>query len=82
MSHLKERAFQHVVKSLTTSNIAYEVFSPFSAAYEEVRRVEVEFFLARWKEIRSSAAMRDVWKQIRGGSHPGFEEGVIIPLRP
>jgi hypothetical protein len=36
---LKERAFQHIIKSLTVDNVAYEVFSDFSAAFEDVRKV-------------------------------------------
>jgi hypothetical protein len=36
---LKERAFQHIERSLTVQNIAYEVFSPFSAAFADVRKV-------------------------------------------
>jgi len=71
---LKERAFQHIERSLTIQNIAYEVFSPFSAAFADVRKVEVEFFLQHWADIRASDAMSTVWQQIRVGRHPGFEE--------
>ncbi len=39
LQELKERAFHHIVKSLTVDNIAYEVFSDFSAAFEDVRKV-------------------------------------------
>jgi len=74
LRELKERASQHIVKSLTVDNIAYEVFSPFAAAFDEIRQVQVNFFLAHWKDIRTSDAMRNVWKQIRNGRHPGFEE--------
>ncbi|KIM89085.1 hypothetical protein PILCRDRAFT_812980 [Piloderma croceum F 1598] len=71
---LKERAFQHIEKSLTVQNIAYEVFSPFSAAFADVRKIQVDFFLQHWADIRSSDAMASVWQQIRVGRHPGFEE--------
>ncbi|KAI0045686.1 hypothetical protein FA95DRAFT_1495126 [Auriscalpium vulgare] len=74
LSELKERAFQHIVKSLTVENVPYEVFSTFSATFEVVRKVEVKFFLDHWAEIRGSDAMRNVWHQIRLGRHPGFEE--------
>lgn len=81
---------QHVEKSLTVQNIAYEVFSPFSAAFADVRKVcellgmdlllissqvQVEFFLEHWSDIRASDAMSNVWLEIRSGRHPGFEEG-------
>ncbi|KAF8584490.1 hypothetical protein K439DRAFT_1346016, partial [Ramaria rubella] len=74
LRELKNRAFQHIVKSLTVTNVAYEVFSSFSATFEDVRKVQVEYFLAHWADIRGSDAMRNVWQQIRLGRHPGFEE--------
>ncbi|KAF5382447.1 hypothetical protein D9615_003009 [Tricholomella constricta] len=74
LGDLKERASQHIVKSLTVDNIAFEVFSPFAAAFDDIRQVQVNFFLAHWKDIRASDAMRNVWQQIRNGRHPGFEE--------
>ncbi|KAI0036478.1 hypothetical protein K488DRAFT_41045 [Vararia minispora EC-137] len=74
LRELKERAFEHIIKSLTVENVPYEVFSTFSATFEAVRKVEVKFFLDHWMDIRSSDAMRNVWQQIRLGRHPGFEE--------
>jgi len=55
-------------------NVPYEVFSTFSAAFEEVRKVQVKYFLDNWSAIRTSDAMKNVWQQIRLGGHPGFEE--------
>ncbi|KAG2362695.1 hypothetical protein BDR07DRAFT_1579515 [Suillus spraguei] len=75
---LKERAYQHIQKSFTVDNIPYEVFSPFSATFSDIRKVQVNFFLEHWGDIRSSDAMRSVWQQIRIGRHPGFEE--VWPL--
>jgi hypothetical protein len=84
---------QHIFKSLTVENIAYEVFSPFASTFEEIRKVgrikvfhatispnetykvEIDYFLKNWQEIRTSDAMKSVWHQIRIGRHPGFEEG-------
>ncbi|KAF9483428.1 hypothetical protein BDN70DRAFT_873937 [Pholiota conissans] len=74
LSELKDRAAEHITKSLTVENIAYEVFSPFAAAFEAIRKVEINFFLAHWQEIRASDTMKHVWIQIRNGRHPGFEE--------
>ncbi|KAF9241135.1 hypothetical protein BU15DRAFT_87359 [Melanogaster broomeanus] len=65
---------QHIQKSLNVENIPYEVFSPFSATFADVRKVQVNYFLEHWSEIRASDAMRNVWQQIRNGRHPGFEE--------
>jgi len=54
------------------------VFSPFAATYEAIRKIEVEFFLDHWNEIRSSDVMKNIWVQIRNGRHPGFEQ--VWPL--
>jgi len=51
------------------------VFSPFSATFSDVRKVQINYFLEHWGDIRSSEAMRNVWQQIRIARHPGFEEG-------
>lgn len=40
-------------------------------------KVEINFFLKNWQEIRTSDAMKKVWHQIRIGRHPGFEEGIV-----
>ncbi|TEB39742.1 hypothetical protein FA13DRAFT_1619132 [Coprinellus micaceus] len=79
LGDLKERASKHIFKSLTVDNIAYEVFSPFAAVFEEIRKASSpQFFLNHWHEIRASESMRTVWQQIRSGRHPGFEE--VWPL--
>ncbi|GHJ88399.1 hypothetical protein NliqN6_4801 [Naganishia liquefaciens] len=71
---LRQRAFQHIVAQLTPQNIPYEVFSQFSATYEEVRKVEIAYLLKHWNEIKSSTAMRNIWIDLRQGRHQGFEE--------
>ncbi|KZT28333.1 hypothetical protein NEOLEDRAFT_1129727 [Neolentinus lepideus HHB14362 ss-1] len=78
LRELKERAFRHIVKSLTVQNIPYEMFSSFSTTFDDIRKVQMQFFLEHWGEIRTSEAMRNVWPQIRAGRHPGFEE--VWPL--
>ena len=67
---------QHIQKSLSVENIPHEVFSPFSATFPDIRKVQVNYFLEHWGDVRTSDAMRTVWQQIRNGRHPGFEEGV------
>jgi len=78
LGDLKQRAFQFIIKSLTVENVPYEVFSTFSAAFGEVRKVQVKYFLDNWSAIRASDAMKNVWQQIRLGRHPGYEE--VWPL--
>ena len=72
---LKILAFQHINGQLTPANIPFEVFSRFSATYDEVGKVQVAFFLKHWSEIKKSDTMTQIWRQIRVGKHVGFEEG-------
>lgn len=72
---LKLRAFQHICSQMTPHNIPAEVFSRFSSMFEDVRKVQVAFFLKHWGEIKKSDTMQNIWKQIRDGKHVGFEEG-------
>ena len=48
MPELKNRAFEHIVRSLTVETIPYEAFSAFSSQFGEVRKIEVEMMLANW----------------------------------
>ncbi|GJN87729.1 hypothetical protein Rhopal_000684-T1 [Rhodotorula paludigena] len=84
LAELKERAYEHIVSSLTAQNIVYEVFGSFSSRFDEIRRVEVAFLLDKWNEVRSSVQMRKVFDYLRNdlgrptGSgtsrFPGFED--------
>ncbi|GAA5850768.1 hypothetical protein JCM9279_003914 [Rhodotorula babjevae] len=72
---LKERAYDHVVSSLTSQNIVYEVFGSFSSRFDEIRRVEVNFLLEKWNEVRAGPQMRKVFEYLRSPSRfPGFED--------
>ncbi|ODO03145.1 hypothetical protein I350_05990 [Cryptococcus amylolentus CBS 6273] len=75
---LKLRAYHHICSQLTANNVPAEVFSRFSATFEDVRKVQVECFLANWGEIKKSDVMMDIWKNIRLGKHVGFED--VWPL--
>ncbi|WWC87241.1 uncharacterized protein L201_002129 [Kwoniella dendrophila CBS 6074] len=75
---LKLRSFQHICSGLTSGNVPAEVFSKFSSTYEDVRKVQVAFFLKHWSEIKKSETMTQIWQQIRNGKHVGFEE--VWPL--
>ncbi|KAI5896671.1 uncharacterized protein SCHCODRAFT_02615508 [Schizophyllum commune H4-8] len=74
LDELRERACRHIMRGLGVENIAYEVFSPFAATFDEIRKLQVKYFLENWSQVRSSEGMREVWQQIRNGRHPGFEE--------
>lgn len=48
LQELKQRAYNHIIKSLTVENVAYEVFSDFSAAFEDVRKVRHHVLWMLW----------------------------------
>ncbi|KAI0647708.1 hypothetical protein C8Q79DRAFT_951562 [Trametes meyenii] len=73
LQDLKERAFQHIIKSLTVHNVANEAFSAFSASFEGVRKVEIAFMFRHWMEVRKGA-LTSIGQQLRLGKLPGFEE--------
>ena len=62
------------MKSLTVENVAHEAFSAFSAAFEDVRKIELGFLFEHWTEVRGGA-MASIGQQLRTGRFPGFEEG-------
>lgn len=39
LPRLRQRAFQHIISQLTVQNCPFEVFTNFSATYEQVRKV-------------------------------------------
>ncbi|TBU26008.1 hypothetical protein BD311DRAFT_763462 [Dichomitus squalens] len=73
LQDLKERAFHHIVKSLTVENVAHEAFSAFSAAFEDIRKVEVKYMFDHWLEVRKGPLL-NIGQQLRLGRFPGFEE--------
>ncbi|KAI8978849.1 hypothetical protein BD414DRAFT_421643 [Trametes punicea] len=73
LQELKERAFKHIIKSLTVENVAYEAFSAFAAAFEDVRKVEIAFMFDHWMDVRKGALL-NIGQQLRLGKLPGFEE--------
>ncbi|KAM5538632.1 hypothetical protein V8D89_007661 [Ganoderma adspersum] len=73
LQDLKDRAFQHIVRSLTVDNVVHEAFSAFSVAFEDVRKVEVDYMFEHWLEVRKGALLT-LGQQLRLGRFPGFEE--------
>ena len=39
-----------------------EVFSAFTTAYEEIKKVEVDYMLSHWNELRDSDSLKKVLK--------------------
>ncbi|GAB1521561.1 hypothetical protein RhiTH_004658 [Rhizoctonia solani] len=74
LEELKARAFTHITKSLSIQSVPFELFSGFSAAFSEIRKVQMDFALQHWSEIRSSDSMKQVLSELRSGKYPGYEE--------
>ncbi|KAH8922753.1 hypothetical protein BT69DRAFT_1350638 [Atractiella rhizophila] len=77
---LKKLARDHIVKSLSAQTIPYEVFGSFSRSFEDIRKVEMEVLLEKWNEVRGGEAMKRVFRLLRSGRFPGFEEVWIALL--
>ncbi|KAH9925412.1 uncharacterized protein BXZ73DRAFT_91126 [Epithele typhae] len=73
LQELKDRAFQHITKSLTVDNVTHEVFSAFSVAFEDVRKVELAYMFEHWTDVRKGS-MLSIGQQLRLGRMPGFEQ--------
>ncbi|KAG8793347.1 hypothetical protein FRC12_003002 [Ceratobasidium sp. 428] len=78
LNELKSRAFAHITKHLSIQNVPFELFSGFSAAFGDVRKVQMDFALQNWAQIRNGESMRQVTQELRSGRHPGYEE--VMPL--
>lgn len=64
MPELKNRAFEHIVQSLTIETIPYEVFSAFSDQFPEVRKVQLDMMLHYWVSLASSILRRRILKSL------------------
>jgi hypothetical protein len=69
---LKRRAQDHIQMSLTVHNIVWEVFSGFNTQYPEIRRMETDFLLKHWPQVKRSSAMKSIF--LRSSAHPGLAE--------
>ncbi|KAF8608499.1 hypothetical protein BDV93DRAFT_200841 [Ceratobasidium sp. AG-I] len=78
LGELKERAFVHITKSLSVQNVPFELFSSFSASFGDIRKVQMDFALQRWTEIRNGDSMKLVTQELRSNRHPGYEE--VMPM--
>ena len=74
LGELKSRAFTHITKSLSIQSVPFELFSSFSAAFEDIRKVQMDFALQHWNEIRAGDSMKQVLSELRSGRYPGYEE--------
>ncbi|KAH8924875.1 hypothetical protein BT69DRAFT_36941 [Atractiella rhizophila] len=53
---LKTIALDHLLNSLTPQNVTFEIFSPFSARFEAVKEMEIDYLIANWGRVSRSRA--------------------------
>ncbi|KAH8924412.1 hypothetical protein BT69DRAFT_1280658 [Atractiella rhizophila] len=57
---LRDEARDTILRRLSPSNVAFEVFSTFSSRHEEVRHLQINYLVENWIEVEKSAAWRSV----------------------
>ena len=67
---LKKRAQEHIAMSLTIQNIVWEVFSGFTAQYPDILKMETDFLLKHWPQVKRINAMKSIF--LRSSAHPGL----------
>lgn len=69
---LKQRAQEHIAMSLSIQNIVWEVFSGFTAHYPDILKMETDFLLKHWPQVKRINAMKSIF--LRHSAHPGLAQ--------
>lgn len=69
---LKQRAQDHISMSLSIQNIVWEVFSGFTAHYPDILKMETDFLLKHWPQVKRINAMKSIF--LRHSAHPGLAQ--------
>jgi hypothetical protein len=67
LTELCQLALESIQSQLTPLNVALELFSNFSGVYDEVRKVEMDYFLARYDEVKANEGMSRVEDRVAKG---------------
>ncbi|GJE89465.1 hypothetical protein PsYK624_055660 [Phanerochaete sordida] len=67
---LKRRALDHLAAQLSMQTYLHELFSPFTARYDEVRRLEMLAVVKHWDALRGSAALKEKMVDVASGRLP------------
>ncbi|KAI5474178.1 BTB/POZ-like domain containing protein [Pseudohyphozyma bogoriensis] len=71
---LASLALTELETQLSVTNVAFELFGSTSEVYEQVRKVEMEFVVRHWGEVKRSRGMEVVERRMREGKVPQFGE--------
>lgn len=69
---LKKRAQQELENNLTVDNIVWEVFSGFNSQFPAIRKMETDFLLKHWNEVKDTEVMKSIFS--RPSAHPGLAD--------
>lgn len=69
---LKRRAQQELANNLTVDNIVWEAFSGFNSQFPTIRKMETDFLLKHWSEVKGTEVMKNIVS--RPSAHPGLAD--------
>lgn len=69
---LKKRAQEELAGNLTVDNIVWEVFSGFNTQFPAIRKMETDFLLKHWAEVKDTEVMKSIFA--RPAAHPGLAD--------
>ncbi|SNX85210.1 uncharacterized protein MEPE_03919 [Melanopsichium pennsylvanicum] len=73
---LKKRAQKELANNLTVDNIVWEVFSGFNSQFASIQKMETDFLLKHWSEVKRTEVMKSIFS--RPSAHPGLAD--VWPL--
>jgi hypothetical protein len=85
LTELCQLALDSIKSQLTPLNVALELFSNFSGVYDEVRNVEMDYFLDHYDEIKANGSMNRVEVRMAKGEltyHGATSMELFRKLRP
>lgn len=69
---LKDRAQKELAKNLSVDNIVWEAFSGFNSQFPAIRKMETDFLLKHWSEVKGTEVMKSIFA--RPTAHPGLAD--------
>lgn len=69
---LKKRAQEELANNLTVDNIVWEAFSGFNSQFPAIRKMETDFLLKHWSEVKGTEVMKNIFS--RPSAHPGLAD--------
>jgi len=68
LDDLKQLALAHLVSRLTPTNALYELYGDVATVYPAVRDAVLDYVVANWNEVKTSAAVQHVEESAEAGA--------------